>query len=43
VCAFNGWKNSAPHNNQMLEKGWKPFKRMGVGMYKGVATVWLSR
>mgnify|MGYP003335262957 CR=1 FL=1 len=42
-CSFKGWLNSSPHNAAMLEKGRKPtFKRMGVSIYKNVATVWFT-
>lgn len=37
------WVNSKPHKNVILENGWpKPFKRMGVSIYKGVSTVWFA-
>lgn len=38
------WVRSTPHRNLMLEKNWdRPFKRMGVSIYKGVSTVWFSQ
>ena len=37
------WINSTGHRNCILEKGWpRPFKRMGVGIFRGVATVWFA-
>jgi hypothetical protein len=42
-CALSNWKKSPPHNNILLEKGWRPFKKMGVAIYRGVATVWFTR
>lgn len=37
------WINSPAHNRCILQKGWpKNFKRMGVGIHKGVATVWFA-
>ena len=39
----NGWIQSKGHRNCMLEIGWnRKFKQMGVGVYKGVATVWFT-
>lgn len=41
--ALETWINSPGHNNCILEKGWpRPFKRMGVSIYKGISTVWFS-
>jgi hypothetical protein len=37
------WINSEGHRKCIIEKGWpRPFKRMGIGIYKGVTTVWFS-
>jgi len=42
--AFDGWIASTPHRNVILEKGWdRPFVRMGVSIYKGIANVWFAQ
>ncbi len=42
-CCLNNWKESDGHNKVILQVGWKkPFKRMGVAIYKGVAMVWFA-
>jgi hypothetical protein len=39
----NGWIQSPGHRNCILEIGWnRKFKQMGVGVYKGVTTVWFT-
>lgn len=41
--ALKWWINSTPHRNCILEKGFsKPFRRMGVSIYKNVSTIWFS-
>lgn len=42
-CALNGWKSSSAHDNLIVERGWTRWKRIGVSIYKGVATVWFAR
>jgi hypothetical protein len=42
-CSLDNWKSSAPHNHLIIERGWRRWKRMGVSIYKGVATVWFAR
>jgi uncharacterized protein YkwD len=37
------WIKSEGHRKCIVEEGWpRPFKRMGIGIYKGVTTVWFS-
>jgi uncharacterized protein YkwD len=43
--ALSGWQRSVPHNIVMVNQGrWKSknWKAMGVGVYKGYATVWFG-
>jgi len=43
--ALAGWKRSVPHNIVMVNQGrWrdKPWKAIGIGVYKGYATVWFG-
>jgi uncharacterized protein YkwD len=41
--ALKWWLESTPHKKVILEDGWpKPFKKMGVSIYKNVSTVWFS-
>lgn len=42
--ALQGWQNSQPHNDVILNKGpWTaPWKAMGIGMNAGVAHVWFG-
>lgn len=43
-AAMEAWINSPGHRNVILEIGWKrPFKRMGVSIYKGVSTIWFAQ
>lgn len=38
------WAKSTPHRNLMLENGWdRPFVRMGVSIYNGIANVWFAQ
>ena len=42
-CCLKNWKESDGHNKTILQIGWKrPFKRIGISIYKGVSTVWFS-
>jgi hypothetical protein len=41
-CALDNWQASPSHDNIILERGWRRWKRMGVSIYKGVATVWFA-
>jgi hypothetical protein len=42
--ALQTWKKSQAHNDVVLNKDiWKtPWKAMGIGMFKGYATVWFG-
>ena len=42
--AFKAWKKSKHHNAVMVNEGmWEaPWKAIGVGMFKGYATVWFG-
>jgi hypothetical protein len=42
-CSLAGWKSSAPHDNIIMERGWARWKRIGISIYRGVATVWFAR
>ena len=45
LCALNGWKSSAGHNNVIINQSiWQKmnWKAMGVGIYKGYACVWFG-
>jgi uncharacterized protein YkwD len=44
-AAVDAWKNSAPHNDVMLNQGiWKdyPWGSVGAGMQGGYAVVWFG-
>ncbi|MEG4350383.1 CAP domain-containing protein [Microcoleus sp. LAD1_D5] len=43
-AALESWKNSPAHNSVILNQGiWtQPWNAMGVGIYKGYATVWFG-
>lgn len=42
-CCLKNWEESDGHNKVLLQVGWKhSFKRMGVAIYKGIATVWFA-
>lgn len=44
-AALDGWKKSTGHNNVIINRStWKDikWKAIGVGMYKGMATVWFG-
>jgi len=43
--AFNGWKNSFPHNAVILNQGiWNDnnWRAIGIGIYKGYAAIWFG-
>jgi uncharacterized protein YkwD len=42
--ALQTWKKSQAHNDVVLNKDiWNtPWKAMGIGMFKGYATVWFG-
>lgn len=42
-CCLQNWKQSTGHNNVIIENGWRPFKKIGISIYKGIATVWFSQ